>query len=423
MKTVISKATELVRPTEKEEERVRKKVEDIIKKVNKSICISRVEAELIVGGSVGKGSWLPGIHDFDFFLVFSYEKYASRSEELSNITERILTKVFNKYTRLHGSRDYFQIKDGKDIIEIIPALKIKKAEYAKNLTDSSPLHVGWVKKHVTKNKQLPTELRLAKKFFKGQQAYGAESFIQGFSGHVIEILTCHYGSFEKLVKAVKGWKTGKVIDIEKHYKSPKDAFDSLNPEKKKSPIIVIDPVESDRNAAASLSEGVFNKITKSCKKFIKKPKLEAFVEMRVEFKDLKKKETKKNKLVAFEVTSGERKVDVAGAQLKKQYNMILRLFTENEFTVLKSNWYWDRSRSALFYYFLNTKELPKKKILRGPLTYCSTENIMAFKNKYKRKRIFREGYNYFVEVPRRLRKISDVLKVIKKDFSNLRLLK
>ncbi len=428
MKSVIGRAAELVNPTDKEETALQKKVEETIIKIDKAARVSRVKAKLIVGGSVGKGSWLPGIHDLDFFLLFNFQKYKDKSEEISDIAERVLKKIFPKIARVHGSRDYFQLKQGKLLIEIIPVIEIKKVEDARNITDASPLHVSWVKKHLDKNDRLVTDLRLAKKFFKAQQAYGAESFIQGFSGHVIEILTCHYGSFEKLVKAAKGWEKGLVIDVEKHYKNSKEALEKLNPEKKKSSIIVIDPIEANRNAAASLRGDVFNRLVNGCTEFVEKPTIEFFTEKKVELKDLKKLEKKTKKLVAVEASIKRyrgQKMDIIGAKLKKQYEQILRLFEENDFIILESNLYWDHKGPAIFYYFLDPKELSKIKTLRGPLTYGPQENIVDFKSKYKRKKIYRQGYNYFVEVPRKVRKIPNILKVLKEDkaFSNIKVLK
>ncbi len=425
MKTVISKAVEIVTPSEKEEKAVLKEVESVIEKVNKAARISRVKAELIVGGSVGKGSWLSGIHDLDFFLLFDYATYKDKSGEISDITDRVLSKAFAKYTRLHGSRDYFEIKTKKLVIEIIPVLKIKNIKDAKNITDASPLHVGWIKKHTKKNKQLVNDMRLAKQFFVAQRAYGAESFIQGFSGHVIEILVCQHGSFEKLIKKAKGWKGGEVIDVEKHYKSSKAALEALNVEKKKSPIIILDPVESNRNAVASLREKVFTNFVKSCEAFCKKPSIDFFVEKKVVLGDLKKAETKTSKLVTFKAVSERGKIDIVGSRIKKRYTTILDLFQKNGFEVRKHDWYWNKKSPALFYFYVNPKELSKKVTLKGPLTYGPSHNIVSFKKKYRRKKISRIGYNYYVEAPRDLRKIKDVLKVIKKDktLAKVKLLK
>ena len=104
---------------------------------------------------------------------------------------------------------------------------------------------------------------------------------------------------------------------------------------------------------------------------------------------------------------------------------MLNLLKENEFTMLESDWYWNQKDSALFYIFVDPKELPKSKIIKGPQTYGSQEHILAFKKKYARKKVWRQGYNYYAEIPRKLKKIADILRVIKKDpkYSNLKLLK
>ena len=53
MKAVLAEAKKLVTPSKGEEKGVKEIVEDTIKAVNKAVRKSRVDAELIVGGSVG----------------------------------------------------------------------------------------------------------------------------------------------------------------------------------------------------------------------------------------------------------------------------------------------------------------------------------------------------------------------------------
>jgi len=69
-------------------------------------------------------------------------------KELSDLLEKKLKSAFKskKISRLHGSRDYFQIKENDFTTEIIPILDIKKAEQAEKITDVSPLHAEWVNK-------------------------------------------------------------------------------------------------------------------------------------------------------------------------------------------------------------------------------------------------------------------------------------
>ena len=66
--------------------------------------------------------------DADIFVKFNYRKYNERSGELSDILEKNLKRIFKKVARLHGSRDYFQLKIKGFNFEIVPILDIKKAE-------------------------------------------------------------------------------------------------------------------------------------------------------------------------------------------------------------------------------------------------------------------------------------------------------
>src|SRR3989338_4084881 len=62
----------------------------------------------VLGGSVAKGTWLSGTHDADIFVVFEYKKYHDAA--LSDHLEVTLKKLKWPFERLHGSRDYFQLK-------------------------------------------------------------------------------------------------------------------------------------------------------------------------------------------------------------------------------------------------------------------------------------------------------------------------
>ena len=88
-------------------------------------------------------------------------KFKDKSDKLSDILQKFLKKSF-KITRLHGSRDYFQIRQGKFTFEIVPILDIKRAEQAENITDVSPLHSNFVLRH----KKLIDEMRLTKQFLR-----------------------------------------------------------------------------------------------------------------------------------------------------------------------------------------------------------------------------------------------------------------
>ena len=344
-----------IQPDKNYEKEIFNRLNSIIKKINKY----QKNIKAILGGSGAKGTWLKTF-DADIFVLFDYKKFKDKSDKISDFLETILKKKIKNVVRIHGSRDYFQIKQNQFTFEIVPILKIKKAEQAKNITDVSPLHSKWVKKH----KKIIDEIRLTKQFCQSQNVYGAESYIMGFSGYVCEIITIYYGSFLNLVKNASRWNKKVVIDAEKYYKG-KDIFKLINTSKLASPLIVIDPVQKDRNAAAALSSQKFEEFKKASRELLKNPSKEFFIK-----KDLKslflKEKSKDNMLITVKVKSLDGKIDVVGSKLLKIYEFLDAKFRIHKFEILHADWEWNKKNDAFFYFLFEKKALSKFIEVEGP---------------------------------------------------------
>src|SRR3989344_8138225 len=212
-----------IKPSKEKEKEVNAKINLFLNNLNKGL----VGAKAVLGGSGAKGTWLSNIHDADIFAQFDYNKFKDKSDEISDILEKHLKKKFKNIERLHGSRDYYQIKYGEFTFEIIPVLKITKASQAMNITDVSLLHADWVRKH----KKYADDIRLMKQFCKAQKVYGAESYIKGFSGYICEILVIYYKGFMNAIRAAAKWNEREIIDAEKYYKNRNDVLFNLNKSK------------------------------------------------------------------------------------------------------------------------------------------------------------------------------------------------
>ncbi|MBU0470349.1 MAG: CCA tRNA nucleotidyltransferase [Nanoarchaeota archaeon] len=351
MKEVLKK----IKPGKEEVKRFKLVTSDFMKKLNSKLK----DAVAILGGSGAKDTWLSGTHDVDIFVAYDFQKFFQKSSQLSELLQSSLKKAFPKSSinRMHGSRDYFQIRYENLAFEIVPILKIKKAEEAVNITDVSPLHSLWVNKNA---KNIKDEIRLAKQFCRANRIYGAESHIQGFSGYVLEILTAYYGSFVNLLKASQKWGVKEVIDPSKFYKKDMALF-HINNSKLLSPLIIVDPVDKTRNAAAALSNEKFLLFKKRAKQYLQKPNQIFFEKKEVTFEELKKE--KKN-VVYITAAPLDGKIDVVGAKLLKTFN-----YLESElkkFGLKKSGWEWEEGREAVFYFVLERKELPKFEVRSGP---------------------------------------------------------
>ena len=380
------------------EKDVKKEVDAFIRKINEIIKKNKIRAEAVAGGSIAKGTFLRDAYDIDIFVKFDL-KY--KEKDLSSMLEKIL-ESFNP-VKIYGSRDYYQIKNEYNY-EIVPVLDIKKVEDAVNVTDMSPLHAIWVRKYIKENKSLADEIRLAKHFCKAIDVYGAESYIRGFSGHVLDILTIYYNSFFNLLKNSKKWKEETVIDLYNYHKGK--ALFNLN-KSKISPLVVIDPVDPERNAAAALDREKMEKFRKAAINFLKKPSRRFFERKKITKESLKKKG--KNILI-LEIEPKKGKEDVIGAKLYKTLIYIKRRLYENEFKVLNYGWEWDKKKEALFYYVLKKDELDKERICVGPPLNLKW-HVKKFKRKYKN--TYTKKGKVYARINRKFRTASELINNLK----------
>jgi len=401
MKEVLSR----IKPSREEEQKLAKIVSSFLKKLNSSLS----DAKAILGGSGAKGTWLSGNHDVDIFVLFQYKKYADKSAELSARLEKALRKAFPsvKIDRLHGSRDYFKLSYQGLVFETVPILKISKAEQARNITDISPLHSAWVGKHAAKVKD---DIRLLKQFCKANNMYGAESYIGGFSGYVLEILTAHYGSFEKVLKASQKWKEKDVVDPSTFYPTKELALFHINTSKLQSPLIVVDPVDKTRNAAAALSMEKFLLFKEKAKKYLQKPSPEFFEKEKITLASLQQKYKGKGTLVFVIVIPSEGKEDVVGAKLLKVFGFLRERL--QAFDVTQGGWVWDKEQEAMFYFVVKKKELPEFEIRVGPPLKMK-EFVADFKK--KNKNTFVDGGRIKAKVKVEYPKLNDFVKALVKE--------
>lgn len=407
MKELLEGLKEEWRPSDRETLEVKKIAGAFVRKLASSLKKARIKARPIVGGSGAKGTWLKGLHDIDVFVCFDYAKYKEKSAELSELLAAAIKKAFPKYERLHGSRDYFRVKTGGYNFELVPILLIKKAGQARNITDASLLHSEWVKMKIRKKSALADDIRLTKAFCRAQRVYGAESYVRGFSGYACEVLTAYYGSFLQLITAAAAkWKkqisSGKkiIVDAERHYKG-KDPLSELNQAKVQSELIVIDPVQKDRNATAALSNEVLEKFIAAAAGFTGKPAKSFFERQQVTVEKLRQK-AKGKKLTVVEAKPLSGKEDVVGAKLVKAFEHILLQLKEKGFDVSESGWEWEKgSKLAMLWYIVN-RAVPKPEVRYGP-PLSSKLHAEKFKEEHegkKGKRLFEKSGRLYAMIER-----------------------
>lgn len=367
-KRVLKNALGMLSPTPSEEREVLSAARRVQNKLEKA-----VKLEVFLGGSIAKGTWLRGARDIDFFVRFPLAEFKGRSAELADLIAPKIKSVYPNAERLHGSRDYFRFLDSGFAFEVVPILKINRAEQALNITDISPLHVRWVLRNA--NAGMKGEIRLLKGFLAAAGLYGAESHIMGFSGYVCEVLTIHCGGFMGVLKEAAGWMPGKWLDPAGHFRSRQEALLALN-KSKLGPLVLIDPVQANRNAAAALSIENFRKFKGLCRDFIRCPSEAMFVQKRIEEKKLRTG-LRGRELVWLEVEPLKGKRDIVGAKLRSFLDRLAETAEREGFKVEDKGWQWhSESRAEMWLVF--SGRLPKEREVFGP-PLSFKENVAEFK--------------------------------------------
>jgi tRNA nucleotidyltransferase (CCA-adding enzyme) len=358
-----------IKPTKKEEQELNKLATQVIKKIKVSKAVP------MIGGSGAKKTWLRNAYDVDIYVKFNFNTYKDKSENIAEILHKALKKKFKKVTRLHGSRDYFQTKVNNYTFEIVPIIDISKPEQARNTTDFSQLHVKYVGKHVNKNKKLADEIRLTKQFAKANNVYGAESYIRGFSGYVLELLTIHYGSFEKLMKAMAKWKTETIIGKKKDVQK-------LNPSKE-SPLIFIDPVQPIRNAAAAVAHEKYYDFIMAARTFLRHKSTDLFKETYID----KEKMCHLGPVIHLDIKPLPGNRDIVGAKILKAFKFMKKQIKDHDFTFIDTHWSFDYdNKKGAFYFIVDKQELPPTRKQQGP-PISNKKALQNFKKKHKRIKI------------------------------------
>lgn len=410
--TTLSKKTSFILSIIKKQKEITLPDSDIINKVNlfvnslnKELQKSKIDATASIGGSVAKKTFVKDQFDADIFVRFGK---TWKGKNISDTLENVLKKMKLNIIRVHGSRDYFQIRK-EFTYEIVPVLKVDNYREAENVADMSPLHVYYFVKQASKNKNLRDEIRITKAFMKSSRVYGAESYIKGFSGHVVDLLLINYKSFFNLVSSAAKWKNEVIIDIEKHHI---DAKMSLNTSKISGPLIIVDPIQKNRNAAAAVSAECFERFKESCKEFLKNPSEKFFLKQ--DFSEIINKKISENsslKTIIINTAPLEGKRDVVGSKILKIKEFFERKLKDNDFQVLWSDWEFNEHNSRICFSFQNQK-LSHVKIIKGPPANMK-ESASEFGKTHK-KTFIKEDF-IFAEEKREFLDVESLFSVLIKD--------
>lgn len=294
------------------------------------------------GGSYAKGTWLAKEADIDIFIKFKKSTPDKKFEELSKQIGFVSMKKFKPYVR-YSEHPYVEAKIHGIKINVVPCYDVKLGEW-KSAADRSPFHTRFMQKSLSP--KMKDEVRFLKVFLKFIGIYGAEIAHQGFSGYVSEVLILNFGTFENVIKSISKINENQVIG-----KTSKE-FDTV--------LVIIDPIDSNRNLAAAISNENIGKFVLSSRAFQDNPSTRFF-------RTSKRKSSKgwENVLVIkfnFEIRSP----DIIWGQIKRMTSSLATQLDLGGFNVLRNMSYTDEKKEAYLFFLLESTIIPSKYAKKGP---------------------------------------------------------
>lgn len=401
---VLNEVIKSIRPKPKEKKKLNDMAKNALKITKKEA--KNFKAKAILAGSLTRDTWLPGKMEFDVFVLFPSKLKEKKLEEFGlDIGKKVIKKLNGTYKIEYAQHPYVSGEAEGVKIDIVPCFDVKDPTELKSAVDRTPFHVKYIEKKLSP--KLSDEVRLLKHMCRVNSIYGADAKTEGFSGYVCELLIIKYGKFVNVLKKAKSWKPGHIIDIEGHF-SKKDGS-KLRKKFKDQVIILIDPTDSNRNAAAAISAYSFFKLKQLATEFLEKVSSEVFSERKVnpitENELIQLQMRRRTELIMIKFKPPSVVPDILWPQIRRFAERLQSILEElkYEFKVLRKDIYTNEKDLAVVLLEMEFSKLPIIQKRIGPSVF-SFDNSQKFIKKYKDQALggpFVENNCWAVEVRRK----------------------
>ena len=307
-------------------------------------------------GSAARDTGLRGDNDIDLFV--SFPRSFSKEEIVAKTFKATRRALKAKWEKHYAEHPYLQAQHGAFRVEVIPCFETSPHEELKSAVDRSPLHMDYLQKRLTETQR--RDVRVLKQFLKNAGLYGAELRVQGFSGLVCEYLVLNYRSFRNLVEAAAQWIPPVVVDMEGYYAERRHPF--------AEPLVVIDAIDKNRNAAAVVSETNLCKFIALCRAFRSKPSVSFFFGKRRKHSASEISRALRSRgtaIVILKIAAPKLVEDILYPQLHKTERALSRHLALQDFRMLGTASFMAED-GAFFVVECESAERPRLKRVQGP---------------------------------------------------------
>tara|TARA_B100001167_G_scaffold190923_1_gene159172 strand:+ start:1130 stop:2476 length:1347 start_codon:yes stop_codon:yes gene_type:complete len=341
---VIKKSKEIAIPNNKQRKKVDKIANQVFSLVNKEAEKQKSIVSVHFGGSYAKETWTPEKIDIDIFVKFKKTTSEKNFERIGKKIGFDSLKKFKPYIR-YSEHPFVEADIDGVGVNVVPCYDIKKGEW-KSAADRSTFHTEFMSEKLTGS--MKDDIRILKCFLKINGMYGAEIAKQGFSGYVCEVLVYYLGSFENVLKEISKLQNNQMIGD--------------SPRKFESPIVIIDPIDRNRNLGAAISIQNVTAFILIARNFLKKNSIAYFKEKSE--KKISADLAKNVLIVNFKYK--KRSDDIIYGQIKRAASSIESQMVKEGFNVLRNDVIAYNENKADLLFLLESPIISKNEIRTGP---------------------------------------------------------
>ena len=313
--------------------------------------------DVMLCGSYTKDTWMPGTSDIDVFIKFDKNTPREKFTEITHNVGFAALKQYNPYVR-YSEHPFVEATVSNKKINVVPCFDVENGQWQSS-ADRTPYHTYFMRSNLTR--QMRNDIRLLKQFLQANDLYGAEIARQGFSGYITESLVAHLGSFEGVIRRFANVNGSMVIG------EANRAFDCS--------IVVMDPIDKQRNLTAAISTENMGRFVLLCRKFLKEPSLSCF-------KTPPPKSTPKVPESCIVVTFQyeQRSRDMIWGQVKSASSAVAGQLECGGFGVAKYGAFADDNGHGALLFLLEGIQIPEYRVRNGPSYFRPETEAFISKN-------------------------------------------
>jgi tRNA nucleotidyltransferase (CCA-adding enzyme) len=247
---VLGQARPLVIPSAAARRATVRVAEKVMSKVKEAAKAHGEVAEVFLGGSFAKDTWLPRDVDIDFFVKISTTVDENRFEEVGLAVGREALRGY-KPGKKYAQHPYTEATVDGFKVNVVPCYDVKPGEW-RSAADRSVYHVAFVRENL--DEEARVQVRLLKKFMKAVGVYGAEIEKEGFSGYATEVLIHNYTTFESAL----------------------GSFAVFVPDSKEEYFTIFDPIDDKRDLGKAMSRETVARMVLASRAFLEYPSVAFF---------------------------------------------------------------------------------------------------------------------------------------------------